>query len=117
MPLEVQIFGTRKCAETRKALRYFAERRVKVHFVDLEERAASPGELRRFAQKFGVEALIDRESRRFAELGLRSALLSEERWLARLADEPLLLRTPLVRYQQRLTIGPDQTAWREWVGK
>lgn len=117
MPLEVQVFGTRKCAETRKALRYFAERRVKVHFVDLEERAASAGELRRFAQKFGVEALIDRESRRFAELGLRSALLSEERWLARLADEPLLLRTPLVRYQQRLTIGSDQTAWREWVGK
>ena len=117
MPLEIQIFGTRKCAETRKALRYFAERRVKVHFVDLEERAASPGELRRFAQKFGIEALLDRESRRFAELGLRSALLSEERWLARLADEPMLLRTPLVRYQQRLTIGPDQTAWREWVGK
>lgn len=117
VPLEVQVFGTRKCAETRKALRYFAERRVKVHFVDLEERAASVGELRRFAQRFGVQALIDRESRRFAELGLRSALLSEESWLARLADEPKLLRTPLVRYQQRLTIGPDQTAWREWAGK
>jgi arsenate reductase-like glutaredoxin family protein len=115
--LEVQIFGTRKCAETRKALRYFAERRIKVHFVDLEERAASPGELRRFAQRFGVEALIDRDSRRFADLGLRAALLSEERWLARLADEPMLLRTPLVRYQQRLTIGPDQAAWREWAGK
>jgi arsenate reductase-like glutaredoxin family protein len=115
--LEVQVFGTRKCAETRKALRYFAERRIKVHFVDLEERAASPGELRRFAQRFGVEALIDRDSRRFADLGLRAALLSEERWLARLADEPMLLRTPLVRYQQRLTIGPDQAAWREWAGK
>jgi arsenate reductase-like glutaredoxin family protein len=115
--LEVQVFGTRKCAETRKALRFFAERRIKVHFVDLEERAASPGELRRFAQKFGVEALVARDGRRFAELGLRSAQLSEERWLARLAEEPLLLRTPLVRYQHRLAIGPDQQAWREWTGK
>jgi arsenate reductase-like glutaredoxin family protein len=88
--LEVRA-GTRKCAETRKALRFFAERRVKTHIVDLEERAASPGELRRFAQKFGVEALIARGGQRFAELGLRSAQLSEERWLARLAEEPLLL--------------------------
>ena len=117
MALEVQIFGTRKCAETRKALRFFAERRVKTHFVDLEERAASPGELRRFAQKFGVEALIARDSRRFGELGLRSAMLSEERWLARLAEEPLLLRTPLVRFQQRLSLGADETTWREWTGK
>jgi arsenate reductase-like glutaredoxin family protein len=115
--MEVQVFGTRKCAETRKALRFFAERRVKTHFVDLEERAASAGELRRFAQKFGVEALIARDGRRFAELGLRSAQLSKERWLARLAEEPLLLRTPLVRYQQRLAIGPDEKAWREWTGK
>ena len=58
--MEVQIFGIRKSADTRAALRFFAERRVKTHFVDLNERAASPGELRRFAQKFGVRALIER---------------------------------------------------------
>ena len=52
--MEVQIFGIRKSADTRKALRFFAERRIKTHFVDLQERAASPGELRRFAQRFGV---------------------------------------------------------------
>src|ERR671918_806784 len=64
--MEVQVFGIRKSSDTRKALRFFAERRIKTHFVDLQERAASPGELRRFAQKFGVEALVDRGSRRFA---------------------------------------------------
>ena len=101
--MEVQIFGIRKSAETRKALRFFAERRVKVHFVDLQERAASLGELRRFAQKFGVEALLDRQSRRFADLGLGAARLSEERWLDKLVEEPLLLRLPLVRRQQQLT--------------
>ncbi len=99
---------------TRAALRFFAERRIKVHFVDLNERAASVGELRRFAQKFGVNALVDRESRRFGELGLRSALLSEERWLEKLSLEPLLLRMPLVRNQQQLTIGAAQETWNTW---
>ena len=55
----------KKSADTRAALRFFAERRIKVHFVDLNERAAAVGELRRFAQKYGVAALIDRDSRRF----------------------------------------------------
>jgi len=114
--VEAQIFGIRKSADTRAALRFFAERRIKVHFVDLNEKAASVGELRRFAQKFGVAALVDRESRRFAELGLRSAILSEERWLEKLSLEPLLLRMPLVRCQQQLTIGGGGAAemWNAW---
>ena len=113
--MDVQIFGIRKSPETRKALRFFAERRVKTHFVDLQVRAASLGELRRFAQKFGAAALVDRGGKRFAELGLRSAALSDERWLERLADDPLLLRTPLTRCQQRLTVGPAEDTWKEWV--
>ncbi len=79
------------------------------------ERPASLGELRRFAQKFGVQNLIDRESRRFGELGLRSALLSDERWLEKLSIEPLLLRMPLVRHQQQLTVGPAEATWKEWM--
>jgi arsenate reductase-like glutaredoxin family protein len=115
--MEVQIFGVRKSPETRKALRFFAEPRTQPHFVDLQERAASPGELRRFAQKFGVAALVDRASRRFAELGLGAAQLSEERWLDRLADEPLLLRMPLVRQQHQLTIGDAEPTWRDWTDR
>jgi arsenate reductase-like glutaredoxin family protein len=115
--MEVQIFGTRKSPETRKALRFFAERRVKTHFVDLQERAASPGELRRFAQKFGVEALVDHGSRRFADLGLGAARLSEDRWLDQLVEEPLLLKMPLVRQQHRLTVGDAEPTWREWTAR
>ena len=115
VPLEVQIFGTKKCQETRKALRFFAERRVKTHFVDLQVRPASPGELRRFAQKFGVAVLVDRAGKRFADLGLRSAALSDERWLERLSEDPLLLKTPLVRWQQRVTVGAAEAVWKEWV--
>jgi arsenate reductase-like glutaredoxin family protein len=114
-PLEVQIFGVRKSADTRKALRFFAERRVRAHFVDLDVRPASPGELRRFAQRFGVEALLDRDGRRFADLGLRAARYGEERWLDRLAQEPLLLRVPLVRAGTRLTIGVAEDEWRAWI--
>lgn len=112
--MDVQIFGVRKSADTRAALRFFAERRIKVHFVDLNERAAAVGELRRFAQKFGVATLIDRASRRFGELGLGAARLSDERWLEKLSLEPLLLRMPLVRFQQQLTIGPAQETWNAW---
>ena len=112
--MEVQIFGVRKSADTRAALRFFAERRIKVHFVDLNERAAAVGELRRFAQKFGIAALIDRDSKRYAELGLRSAMLSEERWLEKLSLEPLLLKVPLVRNQQQLTIGAAAETWNTW---
>lgn len=113
--MEVQVFGTKKSAETRKALRFFAERRIRTHFVDLNERAASLGELRRFAQRFGVAALIDRESKRFAELGLGPARYGDERWLEVLADEPLLLRQPMVRMQQKLTLGLDEATWKEWT--
>jgi arsenate reductase-like glutaredoxin family protein len=113
--MEVQIFGTKKSSDTRKALRFFAERRVKAHFVDLNERAASRGELTRFAQKFGVGALIDQGSRRYAELGLAHARLTDERWLERLADEPMLLKQPLVRNAHRLTIGAAEETWLEWM--
>jgi arsenate reductase (glutaredoxin) len=113
--MEVQIFGVKKSADTRKALRFFAERRVKTHFVDLVERAASLGELQRFAQKFGVSALIDKGSRRYLELGLQHARLSDERWLERLVEEPLLLVMPLVRYQHQLTVGLAEEEWKRWV--
>ena len=112
--MEVQIFGVKKSADTRAALRFFAERRIKTHFVDLNERPAALGELRRFAQKFGVTALVDRASRRFADLGLAAARLSDERWLERLMVEPLLLRMPLVRCQQQLTVGPASETWKSW---
>ena len=116
-PREVQIFGVKKSADTRKAQRFFSERRIRIHFVDLTERAASLGELRRFAQKFGVGALIDADSRRYAELGLAHARLSDERWMERLADEPLLLRMPLVRNANQLTIGAAEDVWKQWCGK
>lgn len=113
--MDVQVFGTKKSADTRKALRFFAERRIRTHFVDLAERAASRGELMRFAQKFGVQALVDESSKRFADLGLRTARYGDERWLAILVDEPLLLKMPLVRHGNALTIGAAEETWKGWL--
>jgi arsenate reductase-like glutaredoxin family protein len=83
--------------------------------VDLMEKPASLGELRRFAQKFGATALIDKDSKRFDELGLRYAQLSDDRWLAKLSEEPLLLRLPLVRSGKHVMIGADESIWRVWM--
>jgi arsenate reductase-like glutaredoxin family protein len=113
--MDVQIFGVKKSSETRKALRFFAERRIKTHFVDLMERAASRGELLRFAQKFGVPALVDETARRYTELGLRTARYGDERWLEILVDEPLLLKMPLVRRGNALTIGAEESTWKSWL--
>jgi arsenate reductase len=117
MTFSVQIFGTKKSSDTRKAQRFFAERRIQVHFVDLAERAASLGELRRFAQKFGVRALVDRDARRYRELGLGATMLSDDRWLETLVEEPLLLRMPLVRHGNQLTVGLAEAEWRAWAAR
>jgi arsenate reductase len=118
--MEVQIFGIKKSSDTRKALRFFSERRIRAHFVDLDERPAAAGELKRFAQKFGIDALVDRESKAFADLGLTHAKLSEERWIEKLIDEPRILRMPLVRQLGqhgggKVTIGLAERDWKQWV--
>ena len=108
--MNVQIFGFKNCQDTRKAQRFFAERRIPVHFVDLDERPAAKGELRRFAERFGPAALIDKEGARYTALGLRVAGDSPQRLLDRALTEPRLLKTPLVRNGGKVTvdIGPDE---------
>ena len=90
---------------------------MKTHFVDLNERAASRGELTRYLQRFGIAALVNESSRRFAELGLRTARYGDERWLQILVDEPQLLRMPLVRHGNALTIGAAEPTWKNWLAQ
>ena len=113
--MNLQIFGFKDCQDTRKAQRFFAERRSPVHFIDLDERPAAKGELRRFAERFGPAALIDREGARFKALGLRVAGDSPQRLLDRALTEPRLLRTPLVRNGGKVTIGLAPDDWQAWV--
>ena len=115
MKVDVQIFGTAKCRQTQKAMRFFKERRVGIHFVDLAQKSASPRELDRFARKFGAEALLDRDSRRFRDRGLHVAHLPDSRILPLLTEDPLLIRTPLVRNGNEVTVGLAEDQWREWM--
>jgi arsenate reductase-like glutaredoxin family protein len=117
--VEVQIFGVKKSADTRKALRFFAERRIRTHFVDFDERGIAAGELKRFTQKFGLDALLDRDGKVFAEMGLKYANYSEQRLTEKVLDEPRLLRLPLVRQigGNGLTVGLAEADWKGWAGK
>ena len=113
--MNVQVVGFKDCQDTRKALRFFSERRIPVHFVDLAEKPASKGELRRFADKHGAAALIDRGAPRFKALGLHVSGDSPQRQLERALTEPRVLKTPLVRVDQRVSIGYAPDDWAAWI--
>ena len=113
--MNIQIFGFSNCQDTRKAQRFFAERRISVHFVNLDERPAAKGELRRFAERFGAAALIDKEGARYKALGLRVSGDSPQRLLDRALTDPRLLRTPLVRNGGKVTVGAAFDDWQAWV--
>lgn len=114
-PIQAQIFGTKRSPATLKALRFFKERRIQTHFVDLEARPAAAGELRRFGQKFGWAALIDLAGKRAKERHVRPSGFSESQILPLLEADPLLLMTPLVRLGSQLAIGWDEDLWRNFL--
>ncbi len=111
----VQIFGRRDSRETQKALRFFRERRVPVHFVDIALRPPAPGELRRFAQRLGTAALLDAGGRRYRDLGLAYLRVTDEELFERLLGDPGLLRLPLVRAGNAFTAGLAEPDWTAWV--
>ena len=114
--LTVQLFGTKKCAETRKAERFFKERGVKIHAVDLAQKGMSAGELRNVAARVGgMEALIDREGPRYLAKGLKYAAPTGPRIEALLVADPLLLRTPIVRAGARASVGFVPETWADWL--
>ena len=111
----VQIFGRKKCPDTRKAERWFKERGLRVQSVDLNEKGLSPGELRSVAVRVGgVSALVDRDGARYADKGLKYAAPSDARVEALLLDDPLLLKTPIVRRGGAATVGFHPEVWELW---
>jgi arsenate reductase-like glutaredoxin family protein len=110
----VQVFGRNDSQATRRALRFFKERRMAVSFVDVTKRAPAAGELRRFSQPHGARALLDEEGRAYREAGLAYLRLTDDEILERLVADPRLLRLPLVRHGPEVTIGVDEESWRRW---
>jgi arsenate reductase-like glutaredoxin family protein len=110
----VQIFGTKKCQDTRKTERWFKERGRQIHSIDLREKGLSPGELKSVAARVGIEALIDREGARYRDKGLKFAAPTGPRIEQLLLDDPLLLKTPIVRFGKEATVGYKPEVWESW---
>ena len=110
--MNIQIFGTLKCQDTRKAQRYFKERKILFHFVNLAERGLSKGELDSVKSVLGLDNLMDREGKEYARRNLKylSHNVEEE-----LLSHPLLFRTPIVRNGRNVTVGYMPDVWKEWA--
>lgn len=117
MPItNLQIFGTKKCPDTRKAERFFKERRLSFQRIDIATKGPSLGELRKIANAVGgMEKLIDRDGKRYVDRGLKYAAPTGPRIEQILLDDPLLLRTPLVRAGDRATVGDALDVWKTWL--
>jgi arsenate reductase-like glutaredoxin family protein len=114
-PDRVQIFGFESDQATRAAVRFFRERRVDVHLVDLRKKPIAPAELRRFVERLGARALLDAESRAYRDAGIGYLRMEETEIVARLLADQRLLRLPLVRSGQAVSAGPAATTWKAWL--
>ena len=108
----VQIFGIKGSQATRAAERFFKERRMEIHFVDLKVKPMSAGEIRRFVDKFGMAGLVDNEGAAYVDAGLKYIRTSDAEMLAKIERDPKLLRLPLVRGGKTLSVGHDEAAWK-----
>ncbi len=109
--MNIQIFGTAKCFDTKKAQRWFKERRIKVQSIDLAKYGISPGELKSVKNAVGLEALINPKH---PDAPLLSYLAYEEDKLEKLLENPRLLQTPIVRNGRRATVGYRPEVWADW---
>jgi len=110
--MPVQIFGVKGSQTTRAAERFFKERRIEFHLVDLDRKPMSPGEIRRFTDKFGLAGIIDTESKPYVDGGLKYLKQSDAEMLGRIEREPKLLKLPLIRAGNAVSVGKDEEAWK-----
>ena len=109
--MNIQIFGKAKCFDTKKAERYFKERRIKYQFIDILRYGMSRGELNSVKSAVGLEAMIDTQDEDYP---LVQYLASNEAKLDKLYEDPYLIRTPIVRNGKQATVGYCPEVWKTW---
>lgn len=109
--MNIQIFGKSKCFDTKKAQRYFKERRIPFQNIDLLDKGISRGELKSVAAAVGLDALIDPKH---PDAALLAYLAYDEDKLEKLLEDPRLLRTPIVRNGKKATVGHCPEVWKSW---
>ncbi|WCL49194.1 arsenate reductase family protein [Leptospira sp. GIMC2001] len=110
--MNLQIFGTKKCKETKKAEMFFKERRTKFQLINLAEKPMSKGEITAILGNITLDDLIDTESKVYKDKNLQYMKYDK---LEMLLDNPLLLKTPIVRDGKRATIGFKPEVWKTWL--
>jgi len=110
----IQIIGIRKNPATRKAERFFKERGIDYHFVDLEERSLSPGELENVFRKIDPEDLIDTEGKEYKKLGFAYMEYDPKE---EIAEHPLIIRMPLLRRKNDAVCGLREDVWKKWAAE
>jgi arsenate reductase (glutaredoxin) len=113
--LQVQIFGLESDQGTRAAIRFFKERRMTIHLVDLRRKPIAAGELRRFVERLGAPALADRDGRVWREAGLAYLSMTDAELAERLLADRRLLRLPLVRFGNEVSAGRAEETWKGWL--
>lgn len=114
--MNIQIFGTKKCFDTKKAERFFKERRIKYQLIDMKEKGMSKGELSSVKTAVGINELINTKAKNFIKSNLgnvRSAEIKEEILL----KDQTLINTPLVRNGRKATVGFKAEVWEEWINE
>lgn len=112
--MNIQIFGVKKCFDTKKAERYFKERKIKYQLVDLNEKGLSKGELESVKAAVGLNNLINIKAKEYKTLNLeniRTSSVKEELLL----KNPKLYKTPIVRNGKQATVGYKPDIWEEWA--
>jgi arsenate reductase-like glutaredoxin family protein len=110
--MNIQIIGTKKCKDTQKAERFFKERQIPFHFRDLKVKGVSKGELNNISRVIPIDKLLDKESKGFKKRNLEFMVYNAEE---EVLNDPLLLKTPIVRNGKLVIIGYQPNIWKEWI--
>ena len=109
-----QIFGTKKCNDTKKAERFFKERGIRFQFVDLKEKGMSKGEFSSVAQaNGGIENMLNPDAKDKETLALIKYIAEEDK-LEKILENQQILKTPIVRNGKQSTLGYQPDVWKTW---
>lgn len=112
--MNIQIFGSKKCNDTKKAERFFKERNIKYQFIDMNEKGMSKGELNSVVQaNGGIENMLNPKSKDQDALALVTYIAEEER-LEKLLENQQVIKTPVIRNGKQVTIGYQPDIWKGW---
>jgi len=110
--MNIQIYGTKKNNDTRKAERFFKERNIQFHSRDLNEKGISKGELENISHSIPIEELIDKEGKQYQKRNLSFMIFNLE---DELLNDALLFKIPIVRNGKLSTVGYQPEIWKEWI--